>query len=102
MQWQQLYDPLGNVWLSSLVALIPIIFFFLALTVFRLKGVVASAITVTLATLVALFFYKMPVAMALASVVYGFFYGLWPIAWTAVKPARACASVRTAEMTTAR
>lgn len=81
MQWQQLYDPLGNVWLSSLVALIPIIFFFLALTVFRLKGVVASAITVTLATLVALFFYKMPVAMALASVVYGFFYGLWPIAW---------------------
>ncbi len=30
---------------------------------------------------VALLFYKMPVANALASVVYGFFYGLWPIAW---------------------
>ena len=29
----------------------------------------------------ALFFYKMPVDRALASVVYGFFYGLWPIAW---------------------
>ncbi|SQJ08050.1 L-lactate permease [Salmonella enterica subsp. enterica] len=30
---------------------------------------------------VALLFYKMPVDHALASVVYGFFYGLWPIAW---------------------
>ena len=26
--WQQLYDPLNNIWLSSAVALIPIIFFF--------------------------------------------------------------------------
>ena len=27
--WQQNYDPLGNLWLSSLVAAIPILFFFL-------------------------------------------------------------------------
>lgn len=80
-QWQQIYDPLGNIWLSSAVALIPIIFFFLALAVFRLKGSVAGTITVILALLVALFFYKMPVTMALSSAVYGFFYGLWPIAW---------------------
>lgn len=81
MQWQQIYDPLGNIWLSSLVALIPIIFFFLALAVFRLKGVVAGTITVVLAFLVALFAYKMPIQMALGSVLYGFLYGLWPIAW---------------------
>ncbi|MBI1453244.1 L-lactate permease [Acinetobacter sp. FL51] len=80
-QWQQIYDPIGNIWLSSLVALIPIIFFFLALAVFRLKGSVAGTITVVLAMLVSLFAYQMPVAMAFASMVYGFFYGLWPIAW---------------------
>ncbi len=80
-QWQQIYDPFGNIWLSSLVALIPIIFFFLALAVFRLKGSVAGTITVLLALLVALFAYQMPVQMAIASTVYGFFYGLWPIAW---------------------
>ena len=34
--WQQNYDPAGNVWISALVALIPIIFFFLALTTLRL------------------------------------------------------------------
>lgn len=80
-QWQQIYDPMGNIWLSSLVALIPIIFFFLALAVFRLKGIVAGVGTVILALLVAIFFYKMPLDMALASGVYGFFYGLWPISW---------------------
>ena len=80
-QWQQIYDPMGNIWLSSAIALIPIIFFFLALAVFRLKGSVAGTITVILALLVALFLYQMPVTLALSSAIYGFFYGLWPIAW---------------------
>jgi L-lactate permease len=79
--WQQIYDPLGNIWISSLIALIPIIFFFLALAVFRLKGSVAGTITVVLALLVSLFAYQVPVAIAFASMIYGFFYGLWPIAW---------------------
>ena len=80
-QWQQIYDPMGNIWLSSLIALIPIIFFFLALAIFRMKGSVAGTITVILALLVSLFSYQMPVVMAFASMIYGFFYGLWPIAW---------------------
>lgn len=79
--WQQIYDPMGNIWLSSAIALIPIIFFFLALAVFRLKGSVAGTITVVLALLVALFLYQMPLTLALSSAIYGFFYGLWPIAW---------------------
>ena len=82
--WQQIYDPVGNLWLSSLVAAIPIIFFFVALTLLRLKGHVAGTITVLLALLVAVFFYGMPVQMALASAGYGFLYGLWPIAWIIV------------------
>lgn len=82
--WAQNYDPAGNIWLSSLVALIPIAFFFLALAVFRMKGYVAGTVTVVLALLVAILFYGMPVDMALASGVYGFFYGLWPIAWIIV------------------
>lgn len=80
-QWQQIYDPMGNIWLSSAIALIPIVFFFLALAVFRMKGSVAGTITVALAFLVSMFLYKMPIAMAVASMIYGFFYGLWPIAW---------------------
>jgi len=82
--WQQNYDPLGNIWLSSLVALIPILFFFFALIKLKMKGYLAATLTVVLALLVALFLYRMPVTQALAAVVYGFLYGLWPIAWIIV------------------
>jgi L-lactate transport len=82
--WQQIYNPLGNLWLSALVAAIPIIFFFVALTVFRMKGHVAGTITVVLSLAVAILSYGMPVDMALASAGYGFFYGLFPIAWIIV------------------
>ena len=82
--WQQIYDPLGNLWLSSLIAAIPIIFFFVGLAVIRMKGYLAGTITVVLALLVAILFYKMPVGMALAAAGDGFLFGLWPIAWIIV------------------
>lgn len=82
--WQQLYDPAGHLWLSSLVALLPIAFFFVALAVLRMKGWLAGTLTVAIALAVALLFYRMPVERALAAGVFGFFYGLWPIAWIIV------------------
>jgi len=82
--WQQIYSPLGNLWLSALAALVPIVFFFLALTVLRLKGHIAGAITLLLALLVAIIIFGMPTSMALSAAVYGFLYGLWPIAWIIV------------------
>lgn len=36
--WTQMYMPMGGLGLSALVALILIIFFFVALAVLRLKG----------------------------------------------------------------
>lgn len=82
--WQQQYDPAGNLWISSLVALAPILVFFVALAVLRLKGWLAGTITVAVALAVALLFYRMPAGQALAAAAYGFFYGLWPIAWIIV------------------
>ena len=82
--WQQVYDPLGNIWLSSLIAVLPILFFFVALAVLRMKGHLAGTLTVVLALLVSIFFYKMPIEMALAAAGDGFLFGLWPIAWIIV------------------
>jgi L-lactate transport len=83
--WTQIYAPVGNnLWLSALVAVIPIVFFFVALAVLRMKGHIAAVITVALAVLVAVLAYGMPVSMALAATGYGFLYGLWPIAWIIV------------------
>jgi lactate permease len=82
--WNQIYSPLGSLWLSALAAAIPIIFFFIALAALRIKGHVAAAITLLLAIGVAIFAYGMPVPQALAAAGYGFAYGLWPIAWIIV------------------
>ncbi|WP_454724369.1 MULTISPECIES: lactate permease LctP family transporter [Cupriavidus] len=82
--WTQIYTPLGSLWLSALAAALPILFFFLALAVLRMKGHVAAAITLLLALGVAVFAYGMPVPQALAAAGFGFAYGLWPIAWIIV------------------
>ncbi|MCG5074172.1 lactate permease LctP family transporter [Paraburkholderia tagetis] len=82
--WHQIYTPLGSLWLSALVAVVPILFFFIALAGLRLKGHVAAAITLVLALGVAIFEYGMPVRQALVSAGFGFAYGLWPIAWIIV------------------
>ena len=82
--WTQTYTPLGSLWLSALAAALPILFFFLALAVLRMKGHVAAAITLLLALGVAIVAYGMPVPQALAAAGFGFAYGLWPIAWIIV------------------
>jgi len=82
--WTQIYTPLGSLWLSALAAALPILFFFLALAVLRMKGHVAAAITLLLALGVAVLAYGMPVPQALAAAGFGFAYGLWPIAWIIV------------------
>lgn len=80
--WTQMYMPMGGLGLSALVALIPIIFFFVALAVLRLKGHVAGAITLILSILIAIFAFKMPIDMAFAAramalfMVYGLLRGL--------------------------
>ncbi|CAG9243948.1 glycolate/lactate:H(+) symporter GlcA [Paraburkholderia unamae] len=82
--WHQIYTPLGSLWLSALVAAVPILFFFVALAGLRMKGHVAAAITLLLALAVAIFEYGMPVRQALVSAGFGFAYGIWPIAWIIV------------------
>ena len=84
MTWIQNYDPLGNQWLSALVAFLPVALFFCCLLVLKLKGHVAGLLTVVLAMVIAISVYGMPTAMVGASFVYGFVYGMWPIAWIIV------------------
>jgi len=82
--WTQIYTPLGSLWLSALAAAVPILFFFVALAVLRMKGHVAAAVTLALALAVAIFAYGMPAQQAIAAAGFGFAYGLWPIAWIIV------------------
>lgn len=82
MTWQQNFTPIGDsLVLSSLVALIPILYFFWALAIKRMKGYVAGITTLLVALAVAIFAYKMPAGTAIMSASQGAVYGLLPIGW---------------------
>jgi lactate permease len=78
--WEQLYNPMNNIWLSASIASIPIIFFIVMLVVFKLKGYIAGSLSVLVAGIVALFIYKMPATMVVAAAGYGVLAGIWPVA----------------------
>jgi len=83
--WQQVYAPIGgSLGVSAFVALIPIIFFFLALAVFKMKGHLAATITLALSMIISVIAFGMPTGMVLSTAAYGFLTGLWPIAWIIV------------------
>lgn len=84
MIWTQDYDPLGSLFISTLVALIPIAFFFWALAVKKMKGHIAGLSTVLIAVVISVVAYGMPVGMAVTSTVYGALTGLWPIGWIVI------------------
>ena len=81
MHWTQVYDPFGHWWLSTLVAALPILVLFGLLAGLRVKPhwcAIAGALT---AVIVAIVFFKMPLALAGMSFGYGVAFGLLKIAW---------------------
>ncbi len=82
MTWTQQFTPVGNsvIW-SSLIALIPILYFFWALAIKRMKGYMAGITTLLVALAVAMLAYKMPAGMAFMSASQGAVYGILPIGW---------------------
>ncbi|MFJ7637501.1 L-lactate permease [Peribacillus sp. NPDC097264] len=82
MTWTQNFTPiLDNLVLSSLVALIPILYFFWALTIKRMKGYLAGLTTLLVAFVTAVFAYGMPAGKVVMSASQGAVYGLLPIGW---------------------
>jgi lactate permease len=81
VNWTQITDPLNNLVLSALVAAIPVLFIFWALIIRRMKGYIASLLTVLVAILFSIVVYGMPVKLAILSTFHGVLYGLFPICW---------------------
>lgn len=81
--WTQQYTPFVNLTVSALVAAVPILFFLLGLTVLKLSGMVAAAISTVLA-LIAAAAAGMPITAAAGAGLFGVLSGLWPIAWIIV------------------
>jgi lactate permease len=81
MGWVQLYDPLGQAWLSTLCAALPIVLLLITLAIFERPAWQAALVGLTSALAIALGVYGMPIRPALATASYGIAYGLFPIGW---------------------
>ena len=81
MQWTQIYDPFGHWWLSTLVAALPIFVLFGLLAGLKVKPHWCAMAGAGTAILVAILFFRMPVALAAMSFAYGVAFGLLKIAW---------------------
>lgn len=84
MHWVQNYNPTGNMFLSFIVALIPILYFFWALAIKKMKGYIAGLTTVIVAVIEAIVVNGMPTGLAVTATIYGAAEGLWPIGWIIV------------------
>lgn len=83
--YAQVYEPrAGNLALSTLVAVIPILVLFVLLAGLRLAAQWASLITLAVALVIAVLVYGMPIDLALNSTLLGICFGLFPIVWIVI------------------
>jgi lactate permease len=81
MAWNQVYDPFGNWFFSTLVAALPIFVLLGALAFLRLKAHAAALLGLGSALAVSVLVFGMPADKALAVSLFGAAYGLFPIGW---------------------
>jgi lactate permease len=81
MEWVQVYDPLGNPWLSTAAAALPIVLLLATLALLEWKAQWAALTGLVSALLISIVVYRMPAQTAAATAVYGAAYGLFPIGW---------------------
>ncbi|MCB4801064.1 lactate permease [Methylobacterium brachiatum] len=79
--WNQVYDPFGSPWLSTLAASVPVIALLAMIASGRVKAHIAAVIALGLALLVAIVGFGMPAGLASRAAILGMVTGFFPIGW---------------------
>src|SRR5476651_1459731 len=79
--WSQIYNPLGNEWLSTLIAAIPVVILLVLIATGKVKAHVAAIIALVAAIMVAIVGFTMPGGLALRASALGLVTGFFPIGW---------------------
>jgi len=83
--FEQVYQPVGgSLWLSTFVALIPIVLLFVLLAVLRVAAQWAALAALAISLVISVLVWKMPIGLALDSALLGAFFGLFPIVWIVI------------------
>ncbi|HEX6832097.1 MAG TPA: L-lactate permease [Rudaea sp.] len=77
----QLIDPLDNLTLTCLVALIPVVFLLVLLAVFRLPAWLATLLGSIVTFVIAVWVWKMPLDEGSHAYLYGAATGVWNVDW---------------------
>jgi lactate permease len=81
MPWSQNYEPLGGLFLSALVASLPVVTLLGLLAFWHVRAHIAALVGLLVAMVIAIAVYQMPWQLTAASAVYGAAFGLFPIGW---------------------
>jgi lactate permease len=79
--WTQHYDPFGNIFLSALVAAVPALLLLVLIALLNVRIHLAALTALAACVAIAIGIYRMPLATAAASTLYGAGFGLFPIGW---------------------
>jgi lactate permease len=79
--WNQVYNPLGNAALSTIVAAIPVVILLVLIATNKVKAHIAAVIALLAANLVAIFVFTMPAGMSVRATLLGAVTGFFPIGW---------------------
>ena len=79
--WNQVYNPLGNVALSTLAAAVPVVTLLALIASGKVKAHVAAFCALIIAILVAVLLFTMPVQLAIRASLLGAAIGFFPIGW---------------------
>ncbi len=84
MPWSQVYDPLGGIGVSALVAALPVVVLMALLAFWHVRAHLAAGLALLTAGVIAVAVYGMPAHLAVAAAGYGAAFGLLPIGWLVV------------------
>ena len=84
MTWTQVYDPLGQWWLSTLLAALPIVVLLGLLAGLKVRPHLCAIAGAATAVLVAMIVFQMPALLAVSSFFYGAAFGLLKIVWIVI------------------
>jgi lactate permease len=79
--FQQVLDPAGNLFLTWLIALVPVVLLLLLLAVFRVSAWLATLIGSLVTFLLAAYVWHMPAGTGLHAYAYGSATGVWNVDW---------------------